>query len=86
MHTSAPLSSVETARKLEGKGPSLGRRAKALAARISAWAVARADRIGGELVYRELSKLSDGELRDRGLSRASLARYVRHTAAEQNKR
>jgi hypothetical protein len=76
MHTSEHLSPAEAARKASGAGFSLGRSIKPIAARISAWAVARAERLGAEVVYRELSKLSDSDLRRRGLSRATLARDV----------
>jgi hypothetical protein len=86
MHTSAKFSPAEAVTRPRDEGPSLGRLAKALATRISAWATARADRIGAELLYQELSKLSDAELRQRGLSRATLARDVCEAVAERKVR
>jgi hypothetical protein len=86
MHTRTQLPPVQAAARPAGNGIALGRRVRALPARISAWIVARADRIGAELVWRELSKLSDEELAERGLTRATLARDVGAAVAERRKR
>jgi hypothetical protein len=74
MDTTAHLSSGAAGRR--SRAFSLGHQLHAIAARIAAWAVARADRLATEVIYQALSKLSDAELRDRGLSRATLAHDV----------
>jgi hypothetical protein len=52
------------------------RQLKAIAARVATWATVRAERLAAEAICRELSKLSDAELRYRGLSRATLVHDV----------
>ena len=76
MDTSAHLSPGTVAER-RSRAPFLRRRLNAIAARIAAWATARADRLAAAVIYQELSKLPDAELRDRGLSRATLAHDVR---------
>lgn len=84
MDTSAHLSPGAAAGR-RNREFSLGRRLGAIAARIAAWAVARADRLATEVICRELSKLSDAELRGRGLSRAKLAHDVRAGIADRKR-
>ena len=86
MHTKSQFPPVEEVASPRGGSISLGRLVKALASRISAWAVARADRIGAELIWRELSKLSDAELHERGLTRATLAHDVCAAVAQRKTR
>ena len=45
--------------------------------RAAAWIAAAADYYAAATVYEQLSRLSDAELRKRGLSRAELAHHVR---------
>jgi hypothetical protein len=86
MHTNSQFSPAETPTTPKRDGVSLRRLIEALPARISAWATARAHRIGAELIWRELSKLSDAELHERGLTRATLARDVCAEAARRKAR
>jgi hypothetical protein len=76
MHTNSRFSPAERLKEPKRDGVSPWRLIKMLLPRISARATARAHRIGAELIWRELSKLSDEELHERGLTRATLARDV----------
>jgi hypothetical protein len=62
---------AETARR-PARGLTLG----ALFSAIGRWIEVLADHYAAAALYEELSRLSDAELRRRGLSRASLARDV----------
>ena len=73
MSTSAP---VGTAAKLSGAELRIRRYFKAIVAWASAWATAYANALAAAALYEHLSKLSDAELRRRGLSRSTLARRV----------
>ena len=64
-----PRETVSWARQVRDKAHDLGTR---VAATLNAWAVARAD----AALYEALSKMSDAELRNRGLSRGELYRSV----------
>jgi hypothetical protein len=75
MITDARFSRSETAPAFLPR-PSLATRLHALKAHAIAWLVTYARAQGAAAVYRELSRLSDAELRHRGLSRDTLARDV----------
>jgi len=49
---------------------------RSIAARISVWCEAWADKAAAAAMYEQLSRLSDAELHHRGLSRATLARDI----------
>jgi hypothetical protein len=85
MDTSAHLAPGAVA---ERRSPafSLRRRLKAIAARIAAWADARAERLAAAAIYEGLSKLSDAELRHRGLSRGTLAHDIHAGIADRTGR
>ena len=57
-------------------GPSRNGRLGALAAHLATWCETCSDYYEAAGLYEELSALSDAELERRGLSRATLARYV----------
>jgi hypothetical protein len=57
-------------------GPSQNGPLGALAAHLATWCETCADYYEAAALYEELSALSDAELERRGLSRATLARYV----------
>ena len=57
-------------------GLSRNARLGALAAYLATWCGTCADYYEAAALYEELSALSDAELQRRGLSRATLARYV----------
>lgn len=82
MHTSAHLSPAAIAERGRPAASSLRHRIKAMVARVSEWATARAERLGTAALYAELSRLSDAELRARGLSRATLAHDVGELIAD----
>jgi len=54
----------------------IGRFARSILQRTSAWAVTCADYFAAASAYEQLSRLSDQELHRRGFSRATLARDV----------
>lgn len=54
----------------------IGRLARSIRERISAWATTGADYFAAASTYEQLSRLSDAELHRRGLSRETLARDV----------
>ena len=60
----------------EAIGLSWNGRLGALAAHLATWCETCADYYEAAALYEELSALSDAELERRGLSRATLARYV----------
>jgi hypothetical protein len=64
-------------------GPSRVGRVGALAAHLATWCETCADYYEAAALYEELSALSDAELQRRGLSRATLARFV-STACDGN--
>jgi hypothetical protein len=57
-------------------GARLSRYVRAILIWASAWTRAYADARAAATMYEHLSKLSDAELRRRGLSRSTLARHV----------
>ena len=57
-------------------GPSLGGPHRSLRTRLGAWIKTCGDYYEAAALYDQLSGLSDGELRRRGLSRQTLARDV----------
>ena len=68
--------SIGPAEKLAAPGLPTRRYVKEIAARLSAWATAYANALATAAIYESLSKLSDAELRRRGLSRSTLAHDV----------
>jgi hypothetical protein len=61
--------------------PSLRLRSKALWCRKKEWIMVALNHYGAAVAYEQLSRLSDAELRRRGLSRETLARDVVEAAA-----
>jgi hypothetical protein len=57
-------------------GPNLLRRAASAARWFGEWMEAYAEYRGSAALYEELRRLSDDELRKRGLTRETLARYA----------
>jgi hypothetical protein len=73
MTTRTNISPLGAAAGLDEAKAGIGRAAKSLAAKASAWIETCADYYAAAAVYEHLSRLSDAELSRRGLSRATLA-------------
>lgn len=67
---------VGAAEKLSAPGSPIRRSIKAFMAWISARTTAHANSLAAAAIYKCLSKMSDAELRRRGLSRSTLGRDV----------
>jgi hypothetical protein len=73
MTTRTNVSPLGVAAGIDGAKGGIGRAAKSLAAKASAWIDTCADYYAAAAIYEHLSKLSEAELNRRGLSRTTLA-------------
>ena len=72
MRARTDVSPIDTVASLDGVKVRIGRAIRSIAAEASAWIETCADYYAAAAIYEQLSKLSDAELRRRGLSRATL--------------
>ena len=79
MTTRTNVSPLGAAAGLDEAKAGIGRAAKSLAAKASAWLDTCADYYAAAAIYEHLSKLSDAELSRRGLSRGTLASDIART-------
>jgi hypothetical protein len=75
MSAQARLSLVK-GQSVGARCPSFGTRLEGFKSHVAAWITTCADYYEAAARYEQLSKLSDAELQQRGLSRTTLARHV----------
>ena len=79
MTTRTNVSPLGVAAGINGAKAGFNRAAKSLAAKASAWIDTCADYYAAAAIYEHLSKLSEAELRRRGLSHTTLASEIART-------